>query len=260
MNDRKEVLDLDSTELFYPEIRVSVGRYGFTKGITTEVYSSQDSYSDWAKIRFTEQFTNKLSIAKMEQAVIQLGYDGVFDEVFQGYVAQPYNAGTSLNEIALRDAAMRLEATDITNTFLNTTPQEMLTFCLRQAGITDIQLSGEAFPVKKRVPVFKKNIIDAINEIHSVWGIKKPFFFSGGVFYWGVKPAQQQTYNFQYGVNIISLNRVGGAWELETVSVPFIKHSHVINVTHPKTTGTFEVKKVVFLTNESGFIRTYIYF
>ena len=39
-----------------------------------------------------------------------------------------------------------------------------------------------------------------------------------------------------------------------------MKHSHRISVTHPKVSGEFEVKKVVFRTNETGFIRTYISF
>lgn len=47
---------------------------------------------------------------------------------------------------------------------------------------------------------------------------------------------------------------------LETVSAPFVKHSHKINVIHPRINGEFEVSKVVSTTNESGFIRTYIYF
>ena len=67
-------------------------------------------------------------------------------------------------------------------------------------------------------------------------------------------------YNFEYGVNIITLERPLGLWELETVSMPFIKHSQKINITHTKVSGEFEVQKVVFATRETGFIRTTIYF
>lgn len=49
-------------------------------------------------------------------------------------------------------------------------------------------------------------------------------------------------------------------WELETVSAPFVKHSHKINLIHPQISGEQEVLKVVSTTNDSGFIRTYIYF
>ena len=49
-------------------------------------------------------------------------------------------------------------------------------------------------------------------------------------------------------------------WELETVSAPFVKHSHKIAVEHPKVSGEFEVSSVKIITNEDGFIRTYINF
>ena len=58
----------------------------------------------------------------------------------------------------------------------------------------------------------------------------------------------------------LNLRRAGGVWELETVSAPFIKHSHKINLIHPQVSGEVEVSKVVSKTNDSGFIRTYIYF
>ncbi|MFR9190649.1 MAG: hypothetical protein ACLVL7_10820 [Anaerotruncus massiliensis (ex Togo et al. 2019)] len=43
------------------------------------------------------------------------------------------------------------------------------------------------------------NVIEAINAVHAAWNIKQPFFFSGGVFYWGEKPEQEKTYIFEYG-------------------------------------------------------------
>lgn len=89
---------------------------------------------------------------------------------------------------------------------------------------------------------------------------RRATFFSGGVFYWDEKPEQKKVYTFEHGVNILNLRRAGGVWELETVSAPFIKHSHKINLIHPQVSGEVEVSKVVSKTNDSGFIRTYIYF
>ena len=51
---------------------------------------------------------------------------------------------------------------------------------------------------------------------------------------------------------------LGGSWELETVSAPFVRHSHKISVKHPKVSGEFEVSKVVSSTSENGFIRTVV--
>ncbi|WP_032122046.1 hypothetical protein [Clostridium amazonitimonense] len=247
-------------ELFYPEIITNIGNYTFEKGIEIEVYSSEDSYYDWAKVRFTQNFNEKININKKDESLIELGYDGDFEEVFKGYVVNPVNEGSYQNEVALKDAMLLLEETQITNTFLDATPQEILRFCLNKAGISNMKISSKMYQKKRIIPIFKKNVISVIEEIHSIWKIKEKFFFSDDVFYWGEKPEQKRVYEFEYAENIISLDRPGGVWELETVSAPFVKHSHKIRVNHPQISGEFEVKKVVFSTNDTGFIRTKIYF
>lgn len=251
---------MEITELFYPQIAARAGPYTFDRGIRVEVHSSRDSYFDWAKICFTEQYQPKLTLSRKDPASIELGYNGVFDETFTGYISQPYNGGDFADEIKLKDDMLLLEETKINSTFLDTTPQEMISYFLAQAGIKEAKLSSQGYPERKQVPIREMNVIQAINAVHAAWGIKQRFFFSGGVFYWGEKPEQEKVYSFEYGVNILNLTRAGGEWELETVSAPFVKHSHVIAVNHPKVSGTFEVSKVVFITNDEGFIRTYINF
>ena len=251
---------MEKSELFYPEISVNIGGYNFKKGIEIEAYSSKSSYFDWAKVRFTRQFNQKITLNKMDKSLIKLGYDGVLDDVFEGYVVNPINEGSSSNEVILKDEMIHLEETYITNTFLNATPQEILNFCLNKAGITKMRITSKTFQKRKTIPIFRKNVISVIEEIHAIWKIKEEFYCLEGVFYWGEKPEQTKVYEFEYAVNIISLERTGGVWELETVSAPFIKHSQRIIVRHPKISGEFETKKVVFTTNETGFIRTYIYF
>ena len=126
----------------------------------------------------------------------------------------------------------------------------MIAYFLGKAGLSKMKLSSKGYPERKRLPIRQMNVIEAINAVHAAWNIKQPFFFSGGVFYWGEKPEQ----------DIIALTRSGGSWELETVSAPFVRHSHKISVKHPKVSGEFEVSKVVSSTSENGFIRTKIYF
>lgn len=251
---------MEIQELYNPTMAAYIGPYCFTQGIEIEMYSSKTSYFDWSKIRFTGEYQPEISLAKKDDALIALGYDGVMDEVFTGYVAQPYGTGSFADEVVLKDEMLLLEETTINDTFLETTPQEMLTFFLDRAGITEMKLSPQVYPMRGRVPIRKMNVIEAINAVHSAWGIKQPFFFSGGVFYWGEKPEQKEVYTFEYGVNILNLTRPGGMWELETVAAPFVKHSHKINVIHPQKSGEVEVGKVVTATNEGGFIRTRIYF
>ncbi|MPM28935.1 hypothetical protein SDC9_75473 [bioreactor metagenome] len=251
---------MEIQELYNPTMAAYVGPYCFTQGVEIEMFSSKTSYFDWSKIRFTGEYQLEISLAKKDDALIALGYDGVMDEIFTGYVSQPYGAGGFANEIVLKDEMLLLEETEINSTFLDTTPQEMISYFLAQAGIEEAKLSSQTYPMRKQVPIRKMNVIQAINAIHSAWGIKQPFYFSGGVFYWGEQPEQKEVYSFEYGVNILNLTRPGGTWELETVAAPFVKHSHKINVIHPQISGEVEVVKVVSTTNEEGFIRTRIYF
>lgn len=65
---------METLELFYPQIAARAGPYTFDKGVEIEVYSSKSSYFDWAKIRFTEQFQPKISLARKDPAAIELGY------------------------------------------------------------------------------------------------------------------------------------------------------------------------------------------
>ena len=247
-------------ELFYPGIGVQIGAYSIKKGIEIETCSDAESYFDWAKIRFTDPYQTQIGIAKGDEMSIYLGYSGIMEEVFTGYVSSPYNRAQGKNEILAKDEMQRLEGVTISETFLDVTPQEIVRYLLEVAGISNFQISQEVYQPKKVVPVAQKNGIQVLEEIRRLWQIQKRFYFSGGVFYWCTNPEQKQTYLFEYGSNIIRLERSMGSWELETVSMPFIHHSQTIKVIHPAYTGNALVKKVLFKTNDAGFIRTYITF
>lgn len=247
-------------ELFYPGIGVQIGAYSIKKGIEIETCSDAESYFDWAKIRFTDPYQTQIGIAKGDEMSIYLGYSGIMEEVFTGYVSSPYNRAQGKNEILAKDEMQRLEGVTISETFLDVTHQEIVRYLLEVAGISNFQISQEVYQPKKVVPVAQKNGIQVLEEIRRLWQIQKRFYFSGGVFYWCTNPEQKQTYLFEYGSNIIRLERSMGSWELETVSMPFIHHSQTIKVIHPAYTGSALVKKVLFKTNDAGFIRTYITF
>ncbi len=251
---------METTELFYPQAAARIGPFRFDRGIELEIHSAKASRFDWAKVRFTEQFQSKITLARKDPAAIELGYDGVMEEVFTGFVSRPYGGGARANEVCLKDEMLLLEEAEINRTFLDTTPQEVISYILAQAGVSRMKLSSKAYPSRRMLPIRQQNGVQAIETVGAAWGLKVPFFFAGGVFYWDEKPEQSKVYTFEYGVNILALNRVGGVWELETVSAPFVRHSHKINVIHPQISGEQEVRKVVFTTNDSGFIRTRIYF
>lgn len=251
---------MQTAQLYSPQITVIAGRYQFDQGIEIEVHSDKSSYFDWSKLRFTEQYQHKIVLDKKTPAQIQIGYDGVMSKVFTGFVAKPYNTGAGTNEVILKDEMLLLDETIINDTFMDTTPQEIIGFALRQAGISNIQISTDVYPRRKQVPIHRQTAVQAINTVNTVWGINQPFYFSDGTFYWGVKPRQEKVYIFEYGVNILRLRRIRGMWELETVAAPFVRHSNKVIIKHPKISGTVEVSRVKTITNDEGFIRTYLYF
>ena len=252
---------MQTEELFYPQVVARLGPYTFDRGIVVETYSAKQRTCDWAKVRFTEDiYQPKISLSRMDSAVLSFGYGNVLDDTFIGYVARPYNAGGFADEIVLKDEMIWLETAKVNGTFQDTTPQEIVSYLLESAGISAYSLAADPYPAKKRFSVRQSTVVQAIRQMHAAWGISQPFFFSDGVFYWGTKPVQSKVYVFEYGANILTLTRSAGVWELETVSAPFVRHSQTIRVEHPKVRGEFEVLAVRMITNDDGFIRTYISF
>lgn len=247
------------TSLFYPEIAVNLAGYTFDKGVNIDVYSAQDTYYDWAKIGILPELDALITVNKMDKADIQLGYDGNMQTVFQGYVYKPGGDGADGRQLLLKDDMLKLESIKITETFIDVMPGEIVEYFLRQAGITEYKLFDSTYPKRQVVPIVQKSGIQVMEEVKRLWNIRDLFYFAKGVFYFGQKHKQEHMYTFEYGNNIITLNRESGLWVLETAQVPFIRHSDVINVEHPKIYGEQEVKKIVFC-NAAGYMRTRIYF
>lgn len=248
-------------ELFYPEVEARIGDYIFSAGIALDIYSDKKSLYDWAKVRFTKEFQDKVNLSAMDKAEILLGYDGVLQPVFSGYVTKSYNNASSADEIILKDQMLKLGGVSVTNTFIDVLPQEIATYALNKAGVTNMKLAETTYPAKPRVSVGKKSVPEVLKLIQDLWSTgDMTACIRDGVFYWGVTPPQENTYQFVYGENIISISRESGFWILETISMPFIRHSDIIQVTHPKISGAFEVQQMMFSTNQNGFIRTRICF
>lgn len=251
---------MKTQNLFYPVQQADIGRYSFQAGISIEVFSDKSYLYDWARIRFTRQFNGNVSLERGDEALIAMGYDGNLQTIFKGVVAKNYNQATFKDEILIKDYTLKLEDSKISGTFLEVTPQDMVQYGLSAARIGDMLLSKEGYPVKRRAAIRKKPVSEFLMEIDSLWGIRTTKSFLLGTFYWNEKPEQLEMYYFEYGNNIISLTRERKLWKLETVAVPAIQHSCKIGVSHPEISGTFEVSKVIFTSNDRGFVRTKIFF
>ncbi len=247
-------------DLFYPQIAVRLGGYTFKKGIAVTVCSDAASDSDWATVRFTSALGSAVTLKKLDAARVYLGYDGSFTKVFDGLLTTGFSASTgSIKELRLRDAAIRLAGTPVNHAFVNATPQEVVRTCCRLAGITEVVTADTAYPAKT-YPVFGITALQAIKGINHHWGIAATGYMQDGAYRWNSPPDQTEMMLFEYGKNIVSLTKEGGLWALTTVSVPTVRHSVKIALAHPQLSGTFTVQKVIFTSEDRGFIRTKIYF
>lgn len=251
---------MKNEELFYQDQEISIGSYQFNRGISLEIHSAKDTTYDWAKIKFTKEFQENIVLQKEDVAIIKMGYNGVLEEIFAGFLSKPYNAASGMDEILIKDTMLLLNRTEITNTYIETTPQEMIEYGLKKAGIAKYQLSDILYPIKSKVPICKMGFLEVLKKINQLWGIHNKGYFIGSTFYWGLEQKQNRVYEFEYGNNIISLTREYSLWMLTTVSFPYIRHGMKISVNHPKVTGVFEIIKMTFKTNEAGFVRTELYF
>lgn len=247
-------------ELFSPEIRVAIGRYTFSRGIELELNSCEDTYYDWAKVRFVSPFEQKVTLAQRDPASVLLGYNGSFETVFVGYATCDFASGEIRNEVVLKDGMLLLESVQVNNTFMAVTPQEIVSYVANQAGVSSLVLDETPYQPMACLPVLRRNGIQAIRDLDAYWRTSTKFYFQGGALHWGKADAQDQIYQFEYAKNIIRMERSDGYWELQTVSVPFIRHSQIIRVTHPKISGDFKVHRVRVSSWGAGFIRTTLYF
>lgn len=250
---------MEQQELFYPDLLVTIGDYQFDQGITLKACIDRNRPFDWGKISFSNPYKEHIQVQAQDEISISLGYDGDLQEVFIGNIVDGYDGYNSMNEIMFKDRTLKLEKTYISGTFIGCTPQDILLEGLRIAGIEEYHLSQTQY-VPLTVTIKNKNMIQVLKQINTAWGLDIKSGFIKGVFYWGEIPEQSEILEFEYANNIISLDKVNNQWELVTVSIPSLQHSQKIQVTHPRLSGIFETEKIIFMTNDAGFIRTRIYF
>lgn len=238
--------------LFNPLIKLKIASFELNTGVEAEITSSQESYSDWAKITITENLLSQMNLKKEDLVDVEIGYEGQYYNVFSGDIA-----GINSNILICNDDMKKLEKTFITNTFIDCVPQEVVNYCLAKAQVSSKEISSDNFSVRSSMPVVNQNCVDVLKLLNKLWKINYKFYFTGKVFHWGSKTPNEKIYNFIYLENIISLKYEKG-WALEAVVSPFIRHSDLISIEHPKLTGIMEVKKIKH-TFKNGYTRSFIY-
>ncbi len=245
-------------KLVSPEFRLNTEQYELAGGMEIECVSSREARSDWCRIELTSQLKNRIEYEDMERAVLEMGYGDDFDTLIFGYCRK--TAEDYWKEITIRDDMIRVGRVMIRDTFVDCTPQDIIKYILTQAGITKYRLPDEDYGKKGTVITDRQTGIKAIAQVNSVWGLNHDFFFRDGVFYWGCQPEQEAVYILEENTNILSLQKPGTLYEIETLGIPWIHHSQEIEVHHSKYDGTVKVEKTIMKCDSDGFVRMYIYF
>lgn len=249
---------MQAKKLISPDFRINTQRYEILGGIEVECFSSRQARADWCRVSFAPGMQGAVSYEDMEPAVVELGYEDDYDVLLSGYCRK--SAGDTWKELLIRDAMIRLERISVKASFTYCTPQDVIRYVLIQAGIDSYRLSEEVYAQKNLVVIDHCSGVKTIEQVNAAWGIDNDFFFRDGVFYWGCVPEQDTVYVLEENENILSLNRYGELYEIETFGVPWIHHSQEIEVVHTNYTGTVKVEKTIIKSDESGYVRMYIYF
>ena len=249
---------MEYKKLESPEFKINTQKYEITSGMSVECVSSRESRADWCKVELTTQLQEIVTYEDMEEATVELGYDNDFDTLISGYCRKKKE--DYWKEIIIRDDTIRMERTFIKATFVDCTPQDIVKYVLIQSGITEYVLCDKEYGKRETFIVDKQNGIKTLLEVNSYWDIDIDFYFINHVFYWGCSPEQKTVYILEEDENILSLNKYGDLWQVETFGVPWIHHSQELEISHSKFTGTVKVEKTVVKSDERGYTRMYIYF
>lgn len=249
---------MQAKKLISPDFRINTENYEISGGVEVECFSSRGARADWCRVSFAPAMQDKVFYEDMETATVELGYDDDYDVLLTGYCKK--SDGDSWKELLIRDAMIKLERILVKASFTGCTPQDIIKYVLAQAGIRSYCLADQSYIQKDVLVIDSCSGVKTIELVNSAWGIENDFFFRNGVFYWGCVPEQDALYVLEEDENILSLNRYGELYEVETFGVPWIHHSQEIEVSHTNYSGTVKVEKTIIKSDESGYVRMYIYF
>ena len=213
---------------------------------------------DWCRVELSTELQGKIRFADMDEASVELGYDGDYDSLIEGYVR--CNREDYWKEIVIKDDLMKLERINIKATFLDCEPQDVIRYVLTCAGISDYVLSDAHYGKRARLVIDQRNGLQALAEVNAAWGISNPYYFQKRIFYWGARQDQNEMYVLEEDETILSLNKYGSLWEAETIAVPWIHHSQQVEIRHSKYNGMAEVERTIVRSDDAGAVHMYIYF
>lgn len=184
-------------------------------------------------------------------------YGGVLTKIFSGTmdsITPSYRA---------RDNMVKILKTTICQTFLKATPQEIIGYGLRLAGIDidNAQLSLKAYE-RRNFVIAGPTVYDMIKQVNRAWGIDYDAYIDlNEKFHWHEQNEQLTMPVFAYGQNIIRLDFDDTLGTILTVGYPSLDHSMMIGIEHPNVPASeVLVDTVHHYMEKPGSLRTEIHF
>ncbi|MGE5606889.1 MAG: hypothetical protein ACM3YE_14530 [Bacteroidota bacterium] len=223
-------------EFIAPYHRVNIGDFTVKRLDSLEIVSSRINPCDLARISLDCLEVNPEDFHKDDPVNVSLGYQEIGTwKVFDGFVQDP--SKKRIIDLFCKDRMVRLGA-KITKTFVNATPQEIISFGLRAAGIDQFILSSRYLNQRHLFVAKDITVIDLIKLVNRTWNLDDwAFYFEPeGTFYWGPWEESERYKRgaltvFEYGKNIINLDPSDEeTGTLETILLPFLRHSTLIKI------------------------------
>lgn len=257
-------------ELFCPFVELNIaGRAVLRNHLKTfDVWLSRKEPADVCAFMLKPEVPD-LSITKDTQINVSIGYSLTQKwQVLSGFVTDPAHPA-----YIVKDGAIKLFRTKIVQTFMDATPQDIINFGLRAAGISEVSLDQNSYPGKKRFVAASENVSELVHRVNTTWGIANDWYFSGQKFCWNsdVPLSGKPVYVYEWGKNIIDLSfkmardqygqraagATTGAGKLITVVSPFVEHSQEVKIIWPGIKNTrFVIETIHHYLNDKGVLRT----
>lgn len=225
-----------------PIWNINIGAWTVNNMTSFDVYSARLSPTDRAKIELTKKGFPYGDITKGQKITIHQGYLGRgLWRIFAGKITDLIPRENNVTVLAL-DLMQDLKV-KLSRSFVSPVPQDIIKYGLSAAGITNYQLSAQVFPPKPGFIAANESFVGVIKRVNDLWKIPDwgIYFDPEEKFYWGPweeSPRYQQPSIpiLEYGQNILShkLSKSGTQGELETIALPFLRHSHRVKIIDPR--------------------------
>ncbi len=233
-----------------------VGNTLINNGLTyMDLWRSRKQPADVLELVLSDRLTG-VPIQQDQPAQFSFGYtvDGI-SKAFAGTV----NFVDGLT-VRIKDGMVSCLRTNIVQAFIEATPQEIISFGLRKAGIKKFSLSDLVFE-KKNFIASGENVYELAQNVNRVWGLDfDPYFDVEETFHWHQRPDQEELYSFEYGENIIDIEWDGQLGRILTIGLPFMDHSQLISIDHPEVVLDEALVDTVHSFYDGKKLRTEIYF